>query len=86
MDDRAKVLRFYQPTEKPTGIQSVHLEELLVRTYGDIAVVIGKEVFEREGGVRIAMRATSVCRKTKKQWQLVSSQFTGTRPVPPPKN
>lgn len=79
VDGRSKVLTFYQPTDKPTGIKSIRLEEPLVRTYGDIAVVIGKEVFEREGGRAIAMRATFVCRRTNQRWQLVSAQFTGIR-------
>ncbi len=83
VDSREKVLRFYQPTEKPTGIKSIHLDEPRVRLYGDMAVVIGKEVFEREGAPSMAMRATFVCRQIKKHWQLVSAQFTGIRP---PKN
>lgn len=80
VDSREKVIGFYSPTQKPTGIKSIHLDEPLVRTYGEFAVVIGKEVFEREGGPSLAMRGTFVCRKQKNRWQLVSAQFTGIRP------
>jgi hypothetical protein len=80
VDKRSDVIRFYQPTTHPTGIKSIRLEEPSVRNYNNIAIVIGKEVFEREDCSTMSMRVTFVCRKEKKRWQLVSSQFTGIRP------
>lgn len=82
VDSRAKVISFY-PAGKSSGLKAIRLEEPLVRRYGDIAVVIGKEVFESPSG-SMAMRATFVCRKQKKRWWLVSAQFTGIRPVKKP--
>jgi hypothetical protein len=82
VDERAKVIRFY-PAGQTTNLKAIRLEEPLVRRYGDIAVVIGKTVFETQRG-SMALRTTFVCRRQKKRWWLVSSQFTGIRPPVPP--
>ncbi len=79
VDARAKVISFY-PAGKSSGLKAIRLEEPQIRRYGDIAVVIGKEVFEGASAA-MAMRATFVCRKQKKRWWLVSAQFTGIRPA-----
>jgi hypothetical protein len=87
VDDRKKVIQVYKDIkEQPKGLTQLLFEEPVIRTYGQLAVVIGRESFVLEGGARRSLRTTFVCRLQNKQWQLVSAHFTGIRPPALPKS
>ena len=87
VDERAKVISFYQPqAQKAPAPDAVLVDEVKVRSYGELAVVIARQSFKLavNGQTReIAMRVTYVCRRQQSRWQLVSAQYTGIRPTPP---
>lgn len=87
VDERAKVISFYQPqAQKAPAPESVLVDELKVRSYGEFAVILARQSFKLSisGQTReVAMRVTYVCRRQKDRWQLVSAQYTGIRPTPP---
>jgi hypothetical protein len=83
VDQRAKVLSFYDPAEKgyaPVG--KAALEEVSTRTYGDTAVTVSKLTFNLQtpqGVIARPMRAVFVTRNIGSRWLIVSSQFTPIR-------
>lgn len=87
VDERAKVISFYQPqAQKAPAPDAVTLDNIQVRGYGELAVVIARQSFKMSvnGQTReIALRVTYVCRRQQNRWQLVSAQYTGIRPAPP---
>jgi ketosteroid isomerase-like protein len=84
VDDRAKVLGFYAPAQKPPGpAGTATLSEVASRGYGEMAVTIAKLTFNitmpnGEAATR-AMRTVFVTRNIGGRWLIVSSQFTPIR-------
>jgi uncharacterized protein (TIGR02246 family) len=87
VDPRAKMLGFYAPENKMTGV-TVTLSEPQVRLFADdTAIVIEKLTYILPGPNNIPrtneMRGTFVARKTPTGWKLISTQFTGLRSAKP---
>jgi ketosteroid isomerase-like protein len=88
VDKRAQVIGFYRVAAKAqTGqaseLTGVAVDELSVRVYGDVAVVIAGESFTMNvAGKPVArpMRSTLVWHKLGGAWKLVSSHHTAVRP------
>jgi uncharacterized protein (TIGR02246 family) len=91
VDPRDKTIGFYKPEAKPPGDQmsvSVTTDEVLIRTYGNFAVVIARLTYTPAGNAAatrppFGIRATLVCRKENGGWKIASSQYTGIRPPRP---
>lgn len=88
VDPREKTIGFYKPEAKPPGDLnvSVTVDEFLIRTYGNIAVVIARVNYASvtpSPRPPFSVRATFVCRKEKGVWRIGSSQYTAIRPPRP---
>lgn len=87
VDLRDKVISFYQPQARTAPApEAVVVDEIKVRSYGEMAVVVARQAFKMNvnGQLReAAMRVTYVCRRQQGRWQLISAQYTGIRPGPP---
>ncbi|GGF85789.1 nuclear transport factor 2 family protein [Alteromonas lipolytica] len=82
IDPRAKVIGFYDASNKRPG-PTVALEDVNVRLFGDIAVVIARAVFsltlpDNEQRV-FSMTGTWVVQAEKQKAVILSSQFTPVR-------
>jgi ketosteroid isomerase-like protein len=86
VDPREKVISFYQPqAQTAPAPEAITVDELKVRSYGELALVIARQTFKRQvnGQTReAALRVTYVCRRQQGHWQLVSTHYTGIRPAP----
>jgi uncharacterized protein (TIGR02246 family) len=86
VDPRAKVISFYQPqAQTAPAPDSITVDEVQVRSYGELAVVVARQTFKRQinGQSRdVAVRVTYICRQQKGRWQFVSAHYTGIRPAP----
>ena len=88
VDKRAQVLGFYRvaaaaQTGQSSGPGKVVVDELGVRTYGDVAVAVVGESFKLSvAGKPVArpMRSTLVWHQSGGSWKLVSSHHTMVRP------
>ena len=88
VDKRAQVIGFYRvaagaQTGQASEVAEVAVDELSVRVYGDVAVVIAGESFTMNvAGKPVArpMRSTLVWHKLGGAWKLVSSHHTAVRP------
>lgn len=90
-DPRDKVLGFYKPELKPSGVApKLEISEHSFRSYGKIAIVIVKLTYTMTVDGKVMpprnMRATFVCRQEKGLWKIASAQYTGIRPPQPAKN
>ena len=88
-DPRDKVLGFYKPELKPPAMPALEISEYSIRNYGKLAIVIAKFTYtmtvDGKPTPPRSMRVTFVCRSEKDAWKIASSQYTGIRPPPPPK-
>jgi len=85
VDPRDKMLGFYAPENKISGV-SVTLSEPSVRIFSDdTAIVIEKIGYAIKGPDGAShsndMRGTFVLRKFGSAWKLISTQYTGYRPA-----
>jgi ketosteroid isomerase-like protein len=88
LDDRAKMLGFYAP-EKKTQAPPLAIENELTRVFGDVGIETVKLTYTMTvaGETRkMSLRATLVAHKSAGEWKMVSAQYTGIRPPPPPRN
>ena len=72
---------FLQQAAVPPAITGFRLDEVLIRTYGDTAVVNGFVRYLKADGAPVLSRYTATYVRAKGQWQIVATQFTR---VPPP--
>ena len=72
---------FLQQAAVPPAVTGFRLDEILIRTYGDTAVVNGFVRYLKADGVPVLARYTATYVRAKGQWQIVATQFTR---VPPP--
>jgi ketosteroid isomerase-like protein len=88
LDDRAKMLGFYAP-EKKTQAPPLTIDNELTRVYGDVGIQTVKLTYTMtaSGETRkMSLRATLVAHRSAGEWKMVSAQYTGIRPPPPPRN
>ncbi len=88
LDDRVKMLGFYAP-EKKTQAPPLTIDNELTRMYGDVGIQTVKLTYTMSVGGetrKMSLRATLVAHKNAGEWKLVSAQYTGIRPPPPPRN
>jgi ketosteroid isomerase-like protein len=88
LDDRAKMLGFYAP-EKKTQAPPLTIDNELTRVYGDVGIQTVKLTYTMtaSGETRkLSLRATLVAHRSAGEWKMVSAQYTGIRPPPPPRN
>jgi hypothetical protein len=84
VDERAKVLSFYAPDQKPPGpAGKATLSEVASRGHGEMAVTVAKLTFNitmpnGEAAIR-AMRVVFITRNISGRWLIASSQFTPIR-------
>lgn len=88
-DQRAKVLGFYRPQDRPDPSKmstSVEAGDFSIRSDGRFAIVIARLTFSITADGKAqpprSMRATFVMRKEGAAWKLASAQYTGIRPPP----
>lgn len=91
VDERSKVLGFYDPKQRPNGSSTnVEADEFSIRNYGTFAIVITRLNFvitvEGKTVPPRSMRATIICRNLNGRWKITSVQYTGIRPPAPSKN
>ena len=72
---------FLQQAAVPPAVTGFRLDEVLIRTYGDTAVVNGFVRYLKADGAPVLSRYTATYVRAKGQWQIVATQFTR---VPPP--
>lgn len=72
---------FLQQAAVPPAVTGFRLDEVLIRAYGDTAVVNGLVRYLKAAGAPVLSRYTATYVRTKDQWQIVATQFTR---VPPP--
>jgi ketosteroid isomerase-like protein len=72
---------FLQQAAVPPAITGFRLDEVLIRTYADTAVVNGFVRYLKADGATVLARYTATYVRAKGQWQIVATQFTR---VPPP--
>jgi ketosteroid isomerase-like protein len=88
VDKRAQVIEFYRiaaraQTGQASEVTDVAIDDLSVKVYGDVAVVVVGESFKMMvAGKTVArpMRSTLIWQKTGGGWKLVSSHHTAIRP------
>lgn len=78
MIDKAE---FLQQAAVPPAVTGFRLEAVLIRVYGDTAVVNGLVRYLKVEGAPVLSRYTATYVRAKGQWQIVATQFTR---VPPP--
>ncbi len=74
-------VEFLQQAAVPPPVTGFRLDEVLIRTYGDTAVVNGFVRYLKADGAPVLSRYTATYVRAKGQWQIVATQFTR---VPPP--
>ena len=82
---KARALEMCRTPDAP--IETLEIDDLLVRLFGDAAVVTGRTRFATGGAtpIRIALRFTDVFVRRGGRWQVVASQSTGLgSPQAPP--
>lgn len=72
---------FLQQAAVPPAVTGFRLDEILIRTYGDTAVVNGLVRYLKADGVPVLSRYTATYVRAKGQWQIVATQFTRVPPV-----
>jgi ketosteroid isomerase-like protein len=72
---------FLQQAAVPPAVTSFRLDGVLIRPYGDTAVVNGLVHYLKADGAPVLSRYTATYVRAKGQWQIVATQFTR---VPPP--
>lgn len=88
LDDRQKVLGFYQPGSKPPAgspVPKLSITETTTRSHGDHAIMITRFNYTFAGAPASAarsMRVMLVFRKEKGSWKIASAQYTGIRQAP----
>lgn len=72
---------FLQQAAVPPAVTGFRLDEVLIRTYGDTAVVNGLVRYLKADGAPVISRYTATYVRTKSQWQIVATQFTRVPPL-----
>ncbi len=72
---------FLQQAAVPPNVTDFRLDDVLIRTYSDTAVVNGFVRYLKTDGAPVLSRYTATYVRTKGQWRIVATQFTR---VPPP--
>jgi ketosteroid isomerase-like protein len=71
---------FLQQAAVPPAVTGFRLNEILIRTYGDTAVVNGFVRYLKTAGAPVLSRYTATYVRVKGQWQIVATQFTRVPP------
>lgn len=67
---------FLLQAAQPPGVTGYRLGDIVVRQYGDTALVNARLDYKRRGGSEIHTRYVDVYVRSGGRWQLVSAQFT----------
>jgi hypothetical protein len=75
--DKADFLRLQRPG-LPAPVLDFHLDQVVVRQYGDTALIQGRITYRRSDGVFTQRRTLDVYVRRAGRWQAVSRQLTPT--------
>jgi len=73
--NKAEFLRLQRPGV-PAPVADFHLDEVVIRQYGDTALVNGRIAYRRPDGVAVQRRYLDVYVRRAGRWQAVSRQLT----------
>jgi ketosteroid isomerase-like protein len=67
---------FLEQTAKPVTIANLRAENVLIRFFGDIAIIHGRTTYDLPGGRQARGRYTDVWARQGKTWKTISAHVT----------